>query len=344
MSLRVILVGMFTLIFTLTFFTGALVVRIETIVEQYAEAAERRYLSYQTADELRQSSDDLTRLARTYVVTGNPMYEQMYQAVLDIRNGLIPRPEDYHLIYWDLVAEFGDKPKPDGAVIPLSTRMEQLGFTDTEFDHLAEAQANSDGLVNLEVEAMNAVKGIFMDPETGEYTLQGPPDMELARSLLHSPEYHQEKAQIMEPVDLFFNEMEARTRFAAESKRAEVFNAVVFSLIMAVVVLVTSLIAFFVVKRFVAAPVMRLYKSVLSVHNNGGQETLDKHSPLSQFEKLQERAHLALENIRQTVQQVRDSAITLTWVQPKLRSVMMTSAAGQTVRHRVSLRSQAACV
>jgi hypothetical protein len=35
------------------------------------QLSEVRYLSYQAADELRQSSDDLTRLARTYVVTGD---------------------------------------------------------------------------------------------------------------------------------------------------------------------------------------------------------------------------------------------------------------------------------
>lgn len=34
-----------------------------------AQAEHRRYESYKLADELRQSSDDLTRMARTYVVT-----------------------------------------------------------------------------------------------------------------------------------------------------------------------------------------------------------------------------------------------------------------------------------
>ncbi len=38
--------------------------------------ATQRYTSYILADELRQSSDDLTRLVRTYVVTGTSAYEQ----------------------------------------------------------------------------------------------------------------------------------------------------------------------------------------------------------------------------------------------------------------------------
>ena len=46
-----------------------------------------RYQSYLLADELRQSSDDLTRLARTYAVTGDGKYEQLYWDVLAVRNG-----------------------------------------------------------------------------------------------------------------------------------------------------------------------------------------------------------------------------------------------------------------
>ncbi len=93
------------------------------------EMAQVRYASYQTADELRQSSDDLTRLGRTYVVTGEEKYEKMYMDILAIRNGEKPRPINYHTIYWDLVLEYGQKPKPDGQAISLNQRMQDLGFT-----------------------------------------------------------------------------------------------------------------------------------------------------------------------------------------------------------------------
>ncbi|MGP1667012.1 MAG: hypothetical protein ACTS5I_14090, partial [Rhodanobacter sp.] len=39
--------------------------------QSISQAHEQRYHAYQLADEFRQSSDDLTRLARTYVVTGD---------------------------------------------------------------------------------------------------------------------------------------------------------------------------------------------------------------------------------------------------------------------------------
>ncbi|MFY0620972.1 MAG: hypothetical protein JXQ89_04680 [Pelagimonas sp.] len=55
-------------------------------VSKLEAAFERQYRSYILADELRQSSDDLTRLARTYVVTGDAKFEQQYFDILAIRN------------------------------------------------------------------------------------------------------------------------------------------------------------------------------------------------------------------------------------------------------------------
>jgi len=175
------------------------------------EKNRNRYESYLRADELRQSSDDLTRLARTYTMTGDAKYEQQYWDILAIRNGEKPRPESYERIYWDFVAVNGQKPRPDGATVPLKKLMEDLGFTSQEFAKLSEAQANSDGLVKIETIAMNAVKGLF-DDGAGNFTKKGDPDFELARKLMHSAEYHQEKAKIMKPIDDFFALLEQRTQ------------------------------------------------------------------------------------------------------------------------------------
>ncbi len=62
-----------------------------------------QHSSYLLADEQRQSSDDLTRLGRVYVTTGDVKYEKQYFDILDIRNGKKPRPLDYHRIYWNFL-------------------------------------------------------------------------------------------------------------------------------------------------------------------------------------------------------------------------------------------------
>ncbi len=183
-------------------------------------AYKTKYQSYLLADELRQSSDDLTRLARTYVVTGNAAYEKQYWDVLAIRNGTQPRPQEYHRIYWDFVAA-GTRPRPDTTAVPLQKLMEQAGFTQEEFARLKQAQANSDGLVKLETIAMNAVKGRFDDGK-GNFTVEKAPDFELARSLMHSAQYHTYKAEIMAPIDEFYVMLERRTTGAIDAAEADV--------------------------------------------------------------------------------------------------------------------------
>ncbi|HJU99063.1 MAG TPA: methyl-accepting chemotaxis protein [Burkholderiaceae bacterium] len=189
-------------------------------------AHDARYRSYLLADELRQSSDDLTRLARTYVVTANPAYEQQYFDILDIRNGKKPRPRHYERIYWDFIAAGQGKPTPDSdTATPLLTLMKQAGFTDQELGKLAEAQANSDGLVRTETVAMNAVKGLY-DDGGGHYTKKGAPDLELARRITHDAAYHENKARIMKPVNEFLAMLDQRT--GDEVVRAEAATAAAF--------------------------------------------------------------------------------------------------------------------
>jgi methyl-accepting chemotaxis protein len=158
-------------------------------------AQEIRYKSYLAANELRMSSDDLTRLARTYVVTGDAQYESQYWDILDVRNG--------------------KKARPDGTTRSLQSIMKDLGFTPEEFEKLKEAEKNSNGLVTTETIAMNAIKGLY-DDGTGKYTKKGNPDPEMARRIMHDQKYHQDKALIMKPIDEFFAMLDKRTDSAVD--------------------------------------------------------------------------------------------------------------------------------
>ncbi|MDP1678329.1 MAG: PAS domain S-box protein [Bacteroidota bacterium] len=166
--------------------------------------------SYQLADELRQSSDDLTRLARTYVATGNEKFERQYWTVLGIRNGKIPRPVNYNRIYWDLITDADQKPRPDGENISLQDLMVKTGITDAELEKLTLGQKYSDELVRTEKIAMNAVKGLF-DDGTGNFTVKKQPDRAMAIRLMNDEAYHENKANIMAPIDDFYAMLQERT-------------------------------------------------------------------------------------------------------------------------------------
>lgn len=166
---------------------------------EVVKASDLRYRSYLLADELRQTSDDLTRLARTYVVTAETKYEQEYQNVLDVRSG--------------------KKPRKDGRTVALIGLMKESGFSEMEFAKLNESQNNSDALVRTEVAAMNAVKGLFDDGQ-GAYTRRDAPDLALARKLMHDSNYHQYKMRIIQPLDEFFVLLDQRTAIAVENAEA----------------------------------------------------------------------------------------------------------------------------
>ncbi|MGP8251516.1 MAG: PAS domain S-box protein [Terracidiphilus sp.] len=174
------------------------------------ETQQRHLLSYQLAEELRQSSDDLTRLARLYVVTGDPKYEQYYWDVIAIRNGLEPRPEHYERIYWDLYIDLGHPPRPAGAPESLLSKMRGAGFTDQELAKLRVAEDRSNALVHTEEIAMHAMKGQYLN-KAGGFTKTGPPDQAMAIRLMHDAAYNHEKALIMQPIDEFLAMVEDRS-------------------------------------------------------------------------------------------------------------------------------------
>ena len=172
---------------------------------------EVRYESFLVADKLRQSSDDLTRMARTYVDTGDPKFKRFFWEILAIRKGEMEEPLHYERSYWDLV--IGDpnfQPRLGGKQASLRAQMERLGFTKEEFAKLKEAENNSNQLLQSEHMAFNAMKGLFQGP-TGQLDVKGAPDPELARRLLNDKNYHAAKASIMQAVNELYELFDTRT-------------------------------------------------------------------------------------------------------------------------------------
>jgi diguanylate cyclase (GGDEF)-like protein/PAS domain S-box-containing protein len=165
-------------------------------------ANELRYQSRVLADELRQSSDDLTRMVRTYVTTGDRAYKQYYQEIIDIREGRVPRPIDYQDIYWDLVLANGQRPRPGSQAIALLDLMKKVGFTEEEYAKLAQAKAYSDALSKIEIAAMKLVELTTPVSEANR---------RLASQMLNDAHYHSAKAAIMQPIGEFYQLMDKRT-------------------------------------------------------------------------------------------------------------------------------------
>ena len=189
------------------------VVTYRTIVfqnEQADQNYEQLYHYTSLADELRQSSEDLTRVARTYILTGDPVFKKQFFDILAIRNGEMSRPRNYSSTFWHVsnlndAGEISDRDK----AVPLQTLIDNSGLADSELELLHLAQSRSDRLVQIEKRAFAAMEGLFED-ENGNLTLRGAPDPALAGRLLSGREYHQAKALIMTPIQQFVDRVHAR--------------------------------------------------------------------------------------------------------------------------------------
>jgi hypothetical protein len=137
------------------------------------------------SDELRQSSDDLTRFARAYAATGDFKYRIRFQAVLDIRNGSIPRPQGYERAYWDLeiAGELGTV--GEGEAKSLRERLIENDLDAYSIRKLGDSKLMSERLATIEADAFRAVsQGNFED----------------ALNQLYGKEYHLFKSRVMKPI------------------------------------------------------------------------------------------------------------------------------------------------
>jgi len=166
-------------------------------------ANEMRHQSFLLANELRQSSDDLTRAARTYIASGNRFYKQHYSEIIDIRDGKLPRRPEYDIAYWDFNHDANRPSSLDsGKAHPLMELINRAGFSENELAKLSEAKMKSDQLTSTELMAME----LF---EASKHT--GDEHHIAALKLLHDDAYNQAKAEIMKLISDGYRLIEKRT-------------------------------------------------------------------------------------------------------------------------------------
>ncbi len=245
---------------------GGVMISAWSIQSDIARSERLRGLSHALAEELLQSSEDLSRMARTYVATGDQQFERYYFEILDIRNGKRARPQNYAPTYWHLSGVDQAPREPDGPAVPLQELMRQAGVRDQEFALLVQAQAQSDTLVGLEKQAFAAMKGLFPDA-AGAYALQRAPDPVLASQLLYGPSYVLAKARIMAPIQQFSDSVDARN-LAVRDALSQSLRDRVLALMLLVGAALLGLVGVFVYsRRAVLLPLQQLRRQTQALLN-----------------------------------------------------------------------------
>ena len=239
-------------------------------------AQDNRLESMQLADEIRRSTDDLTRMVRTYIVTGDSRFKQYYEDIVAIREGRLARPRDYNSMYWDIVSATHQQLQFDGEQVALTVRMQQLGFTSEELAKLAESKHRSDRLIEMEIQAMNALMGQYKNGQ-GEFSRLGRPNQELARNIVHGPTYHRERADSLRPLHEFITMVESRTQ--GELMRVEQQQDFLLSLAggLSVLLLLLCVVGYIHAKDLIVNPLRALTGAVRQMESGDYRFNLATH-------------------------------------------------------------------
>ena len=268
------------------------------LMTQTRDAALLLAQTNQLSQELRQSSDDLTRFIRTYTVTGNASYWSYFQRVIRIRDGIDPLPDRPWRNFWDLYVADGVSPRGFSPPSSILSRMYSTGFVQHELNLLEEAKSESDALIDLEDVAYNAMNGRYRPTDTvglsyvqvREFSVAGPPNQTYAMQLVHGIPYHQWKGRIMRPIDEFTGHADQRIQEMLQARwNLSIILIALLSVMLACLIL---LLAFFFGKVSKDTQTHKLLKTMLP------SRVVDRLT-VAQFQKLKMKASEQSASLRQ---------------------------------------------
>jgi signal transduction histidine kinase len=210
----------------------AMYVNSETAIQ---DAGKNRMDLFLLAEELRQSSDDLTRMVHTYAVTRDIRYREYFQEILDIRNGVKIRPINYSPFYWDIITggnKYSDQRrlKAAGKTVSLIELIKEEGIPPEELHYLEEVKNKSEILTVLEQNAMALVDKSKAIADKDRINAMG---------MLHDNEYNEAKAAMMQYLSFFYSMMDNRTLRILKDAEKNAFLMRILFLIMGAVLAFT---------------------------------------------------------------------------------------------------------
>lgn len=309
MTIKRLVLVIFTSMLVFSISLAVLMLAMHENQKNLLDSHDARYQSYLLADQLRHSSDDLTRFSRTYALTGDTRYRDHYFEVLAIRSGEKPRPKNYERIYWDLIVGDQFRPRSQGENESLDSLMQKAGFSSAEFDKLMQTENLSNTLVATEITAMNAVRE-FHQNSGGQRDGSAQSDLTTAQNMLYDKAYHLEKKRIMQPVDDFFVLLDQRTLQSVEKYSTE--SEVLFDLliVMTVLLLVFSIILSRALVQLVLKPLGEEPETMSMIANRISHGDLE-----FEFDKNKSSGvYSALETMNSNLKKNRQESLNRAWL------------------------------
>ncbi|WP_087016296.1 response regulator [Thaumasiovibrio subtropicus] len=265
-SIRGLFLILFGLMIIFTLILSATIVVTAQKLQEEHDIQRYRTSFYLLSQELKQSSDHLTKFARAYAVTGNDRYADLFYYVLNIRNGYLPLPKNYHTDFWDKAAQpFFIVPNRQDDIVRFPTLLERIklsGINEQEYLDLSRALELSDALVNLEEEAFQAIKGFRLDP-FGNYVDTGTADLQHAQALLFSNTYFNEKAKIMAAISNANQSIIKRLELSLQGVQSDATKLTHYEMVVVSLLIFSTILSLLLLMRFYINPLSRLLNTVV---------------------------------------------------------------------------------
>ncbi|MFG6448752.1 diguanylate cyclase domain-containing protein [Roseateles sp. BYS180W] len=240
----------------LTLMCALAVVQLYVTYRQYARAELHLRQSDALVALMQKSSDDLTQMARLYVVTREPRFRSYYRSIWRIRAGQEAPAADYDATYWDRMAVAGASAPlvvmvPASAPQSLMQRMHDVGLDAEEARLLSTSHQRSEALIALEEEAMGLVDKA--DADAGSDS-----PWRRAVDLLHGEQYRHAKAQIMQPLSDLRQRLQSRSALQWQAAEAQLSRAIWMAAVALVLLALNALLVSVALARQVRRPIEAL--------------------------------------------------------------------------------------
>ena len=224
-----------------------------TLQTELTRAQENRFKSHKLAVQLKNTADQLTRMARTYVQTADPRYREFYRHILAIRDGREPRPADYNILFWDLMTPESEyRPPHTGKPVSFRQLLQQSRLSAEELAKLREANVYADELTHLENQAFHLMKLAAIDDDLSRANRQA------AQQLLYGSRYRRLKAKMSKELFDLFRMIDRRTSTQVQqiSQQEQIINEVLIVLV--ALLLFVALFSWFHSRRNIVNPLKEM--------------------------------------------------------------------------------------
>lgn len=241
------------------------------------------------AKELKTSSENLIYFSRLYVITKNKKYKENYLKILSTRNGIYPKQENYHGIYWKLSDKIKKELHPIKNNFSAINNFNKFPFSKKELENFNISLSKSKELVEIDLKSFkilennlnkknklagninSTIKSLF----NKDYLIENQKNQKMAINMLFDKHYEKLISDIMLPIDKSLISTTNRTSKLTilYNNRLTFYNYVLTSLVIAYIIFFIGM--YISARKKILIQITNLSKSIKAYKR--GKKEVEEH-------------------------------------------------------------------